>query len=66
MVRLLNANCLKMITDTCVFRVNKQLYFHIPIQSKLVNMSSKTRKVLILDERIIEIKLVIVGPKVLI
>ena len=46
---------LKMIIDTCVFPVKKQLYFQFHYSysvDPLVSMASKTRKVLTLDVRI--------------
>ena len=51
---------LKMI-DTCVFRLNKQLYFQFHYSYSvdlLVNMASKRRKVLTLDRHVKAIKLV--------
>ena len=53
-----------MIIDTCVFRVNKQLYFQFHASysvDSLVNMASKMCKVLSLDEHVKAIKLVELG-----
>ena len=44
--QIIECELLKMIIDTCVFRVNKQLYFQFRYSystDSLVNMASKTR-----------------------